>query len=164
MREVFYLKLVMLGLVLLVGASCTAMNTKVGGLLNFDTDLQLTFLVDADINPDDTNTPSPLFIRMYELKSPNMFNKANFIDLFERDAEALGADMVSKQRLKHIEPGETREASFVLNKETKYVGLYAEFLQYKNSKYKLVIPVAQTNVISSDATIKMSGNRIIIVQ
>jgi type VI secretion system protein VasD len=137
------------------------MNTKVGGLLNLDTDLQLTFQAAADINPDDNRTPSPLFIRMYELKSTNMFNKANFIDIFERDAEVLGADMVNKQRLKHVRPGEIRETSFVLSEETKYVGLYAEFLRYKDAKYKLIIPVAQTNVVSSSAKIKITSNRLV---
>lgn len=164
MQASFVSRLIIPVVLLLASASCTTMNTKVGGLLNLDTDLKLDFVVGADVNPDDNKTPSPLFVRMYELKSPDMFNKANFIDIFERDAEALGADMVSKQRLKHIKPGETREANFVLSKETRYVGLFAEFLRYKNSKYKLVIPVAQTNVISSSATIKISGNRLQIIK
>jgi type VI secretion system protein VasD len=90
-----------------------------------------------------------------------MFNKANFIDIFERDAEVLGADMVNKQRLKHVRPGEIRETSFVLSEETKYVGLYAEFLRYKDAKYKLIIPVAQTNVVSSSAKIKITSNRLV---
>ena len=162
MRIWHIIKYIVFSLAFLASTSCTTINTKVGGLLNLDTDLKLTFVVDADVNPDDNKTPSPLFVRMYELKSPKMFNKANFIDIYERDSEVLGADMIDKQRLKHIRPGETREASFVLNKDTKYVGLFAEFLKYKDSKYKLVIPVAQTNVVSSSATIQLSGNRLII--
>lgn len=160
MRSLLYIKTILAGVLLLSTMSCSTLNTKVGGLLNLDTDLTLTFLAEADVNPDDNKTPSPLFVRLYELKSPNMFNKANFIDIFERDAEVLGADMVSKQRLRHIRPGETRKTEFVLGKETKYVGLYAEFLQYKNAKYKIVIPVDQTNVISTSASIAISGNRL----
>jgi len=143
----------------MIGTSCTTINTKVGGFLNLDTDLSLTFIVDADINPDDKKIPSPLIIRMYELRSPNMFKKSNFIDIYEKDAEILGADMIAKKRLKYMEPGETRETSFVLSNETKYVGLYAEFLEYKDAEYKLVIPIAQTNVISSSAEIRLSGNK-----
>ena len=93
-------------ILMLVGiSSCTTVNSKVGGMLNLDTDLKLTFKVDADINPDDSNTPAPLFVRMYELKSTKMFDKADFIGLFERDKELLGADMISKQRLKRLKPG-----------------------------------------------------------
>jgi len=155
-----------LGIIILSMASvaCTTVNSKVGGLLNLDTDLMLAFSVDADINPDDTKTPSPLFIRLYELKSPKMFTKANFIDLFERDKEALGADMINKQKLKRIKPGEGREENFVLSKETKYVGLYAEFLQYRNAAYKVIIPVTPNNVVSTSATIQLSGNRMVVYE
>jgi len=157
------IKLTIIGLVFLSGTACTALNTKVGGILNLDSDLLIAFFVDADVNPDDNKIPSPLIIRMYELKSPNIFKKANFIDIYEKDTEVLGADLVAKQQLKPIQPGENRKVSFVLNKETKYVGFFAEFLQYKNAEYKLIIPIAQTNVFSSSADIRLSGNKLILM-
>ncbi|NOY73135.1 MAG: type VI secretion system lipoprotein TssJ [Gammaproteobacteria bacterium] len=157
------IRLTMIGLVLLAGTACTALNTKVGGMLDLDSDLLITFSVDADVNPDDNKISSPLIIRMYELKSPNIFKKANFIDIYEEDAEVLGADLVAKQQLKPIQPGENRKVSFVLNKETEYVGFFAEFLQYKNAEYKLIIPIAQTNVFSSSADIKLSSNKLILM-
>ncbi len=152
-----------MSLVLFTATACTTLNTKVGGMLDLDSDLVLSFFVDADVNPDDNKIPSPLIVRMYELKSPNIFKKANFIDVYEKDAEVLGADLVARQQLKPIQPGENRKVSFVLNKETKYVGLFAEFLQYKNADYKLIIPIAQTNVFSSSADIKLSGNKLILM-
>lgn len=158
------IKSLLFGLAILINASCSTINTKVGGLLDLDTDLHVDFFVEANVNPDDNKTPSPLIIRMYELKSPKTFENANFIDIYERDAEVLGDDMITKQKLKPIKPGKNRQANFVLSKETKYVGLYAEFLKYKDAKYKLIIPVAQTNIISSSAKIQLSDNRIIILK
>ena len=151
------------GLAIAVNA-CTTMNTKVGKMLNLDTDLKLSFKVDADINPDDQKTPSPLFIRLYELKSTKMFDRANFLDLFERDKETLGADMIAKQRLKRIKPGEDADVSFVLDEKTEFVGLYAEFSQYKNSSFKVVIPIAAHNVIASSATIHIAGNTLSVLK
>ncbi len=145
-------------------SACTSLNTKVGGVFNMDTDLVLTFKADADINPDDKKRPSPLFLRMYELKSTKQFAKANFIDLYERDAEVLGADMVAKQTLKRLKPGDERKDSFVLKPETRYVGLVAEFLQYKDAKFKLIIPIAPTNVFASSAVVRISGNIISIAK
>lgn len=141
--------------------SCTSVNSKVGGMLNLDTDLLVTFNVDSDINPDEKNRPSPLFVRMYQLKSPKMFNKADFINLYERDKEVLGADLVTKHKLKRFKPGESREELFVLDENTQFIGLYAEFLRYRNATYKLIIPVTAHNVIKNSATITISGNRII---
>jgi len=154
-------KLIILLLAFIGLASCSSSSSKVGGILNLDTDLAITFEVDSDINPDDDNRPSPLFVRMYQLKSPKMFNKADFINLFERDKEVLGADLISKHKLKRFKPGESREEPFVLDENTLYIGLYAEFLNYRNATYKLVIPVTANNIISNSATIQISGNRII---
>lgn len=150
---------VMLSTVLLIALSaCSTMNTKIGGLLNLDTDLDLTFKADADINPDENNLPSPLFIRMYELKSDKQFKKADFIDIYERDKEVLGSDMIGKQRLKRLIPGETREKDFVLDPQTRFVGLYAEFQKYRNSSFKIIIPIEPTNVIASSSVVHVYGN------
>ena len=142
-------------------SSCSSINSSVGGFFNMDTDLEIKFKVDADVNPDDDKKPSPLFVRMYQLKSAKMFNKANFIDLYEKDKDVLGADMISKQKLHRIKPGESRSESFVLNKEANYIGLYAEFLQYKNSSFKLLIPVVPTNVIGTSEEVLIAGNKLV---
>lgn len=160
MKLFIWLKPITIVLVISAISACTSLNTKVGGVFKLDTDLKLAFKADADINPDDKKRPSPLFLRMYELKSTKQFEKANFIDLFERDGEVLGADMVAKQTLKRLKPGDERTDNHVLKPETRYVGLFAEFLQYKDAKFKLIIPVAQTNVFASSATISISGNAI----
>jgi type VI secretion system protein VasD len=153
-----------MGVLVTVLSACTSLNTKVGKMLNFDTDLTLTFKVDADINPDDQKTPSPLFIRMYELKSTKLFDSASFLDLFERDKETLGADMIAKQRLKRIKPGEDTDISFVLDAKTQFIGLYAEFSEYKNSSFKVVIPIASHNVVASSATIHIAGNALSVLK
>jgi len=145
-------------------SACTAINSGVGGYLGLDTDLKLTFRVDADVNPDERNKPSPLFIRLYELKSTKMFNNADFIDIYERDKEVLGADLIAKQKLKRLTPGESREDSFVLDKKTRYVALFAEFLQYRDAEYRVIIPVVPNNVVSTTATVQISGNSIKVVE
>lgn len=155
-----YKVMVLAGLVFLLPA-CSSINSSVGGFFNMDTDLEIKFKVDADINPDDDKKPSPLFVRMYQLKSAKMFNRANFIDLYEKDKDVLGADMISKQKLRRMKPGESRTENFVLNKETHYIGLYAEFLQYKKSSFKLLIPVVPTNVIGTSEDVLIAGNKLV---
>lgn len=149
------------GVILLVVLSaCSTMNTKIGGLLNLDTDLDLKFTADANINPDDNNSPSPLYVRMYELKSDKLFKRADFLDIYERDKTVLGSDMIAKHRLKRIVPGEHREKDYVLDKNTHYVGLFAEFQRYKNATFKVIIPVDPTNVVASTSAVHVSGNTI----
>jgi type VI secretion system protein VasD len=157
-------KLLSIVTVALTLASCTSVNSKVGGFLDLDTDLKLRFVVDNSVNPDDSKVSSPLIVRMYELKSIKAFENANFIDLYERDSEVLGKTMITEQSLKPIQPSEDRTARFVLSKGTKFVGLYAEFLQYEDAKYKVIIPVAETNVVSSTAKVQLTENKMIILK
>ena len=157
-------KLFALGAVLLTLASCTSVNTKVGGLLDLDTDLKLSFIVEKNVNPDDNKVSSPVIVRMYELKSTKAFENANFIDLYERDSEILGKTMITEQALKPIQPSEDSTAKFVLSKGTKYIGLYAEFLQYEDAKYKVIIPVAETNVVTSTAKVQLVDNKMVLLK
>lgn len=143
-------------------SSCESIKSTVGGVLNLDTDVSMQFLVDADINPDETGLPSPLFVRMYELKSSNMLNKANFLDIYERDEEILGADLVVQHKLKRFKPGENRTDEFVLDPETKFVGLFAEFFDFKTSSYKLLIPVVSNNIFENGVVIRISENKLIL--
>lgn len=144
--------------------ACTSSKSRVGSVLNLDTDLKLTFEVDSNINPDENKRPSPVFVRFYQLKSGTAFNKADFIDLYERDDELLGGDIVSKQVLKPIAPGETRTERFVLETGVQQIALYAEFFQYRGSNYKVIIPVTENNIIRNAVTVKISGTDISIVK
>lgn len=154
-------KLAFIAALLTALTACQSMNATVGGYLNLDTDLKIEFKVDADINPDELGKASPLFIRMYELASNKMMKKADFIEIYERDKEVLGADMITVHKLKRIKPGESRTEHFVLDKKTNYVALYAEFLEFKDSKFKLIIPVVANNVIRNSVVIRVSGNELI---
>lgn len=146
--------------------ACASGNKSVvGGYFGLDTDVSIEFLVDADSNPDELGVGSPLFVRMYELSNPKMIQKADFIDLYEQDEKTIGADLVGDvHRLKRFKPGEGRVEKFVLDEKTKYIALYAEFLQFKDSKFKLVIPVVANNVFINTAVIRISGNQMLLHQ
>ncbi len=148
-------------IVMLSTSACSSLNSAVGGIFGADTDLTLTFKVESDINPDENKRPSPLIVRMYELKSNKLFNKADFIDIYEQDEATLGADFIAVQKLKRLKPGEDRENSFVLDEKTRFVALYAEFFNYKNARYKVIIPVVQHDVIGTTININVSSNKIL---
>lgn len=157
-------KIIYTVIVMLLLTSCSVVNTKVGGVFDLDTDFKLSLVVEENVNPDDSRIPSPVIVRMYELKSTKLFENANFIDLYERDAEVLGKSLIAQQVLKAIKPGEVRSENFVLSKGTEFIGLYVEFLHFENVKYKVTIPIAQTNIVSSSAKVRLSENTISILK
>jgi type VI secretion system protein VasD len=141
-------------------AACTKVNGT-GKTIGLDTDLKLVFQADNDINPDAKNRPSPVFVRMYELKSPMIFHQADFMTLYNKDKAVLEADFVNKQDLKIFVPGDKREANFVLTPGTKYVALFAEFLQYQNANYKVIFEVTPGNIVGNRVFVKITGNHIV---
>ncbi len=157
-------KVFLLVLMLLTLISCSSSKSRVGGVLNLDTDLKLTLQISSDINPDDNNRPSPVFVRFYQLKSTTAFDKADFIDIYERDKEVFGGDIVSKQTLKPLVPGETRIERLVLEPGTRAIAIYAEFSQYAGSTYKVTFPVTENNVIRNAETVQISGRTLSLVK
>ncbi len=130
----------------------------VGKTLNLDTDLSLTIKSATNINPDDAAKPSPLFVRFYQLKSKDLFENANFIDLYERDQEMFGADIISKKELKRLTPGELREESFVLDSDTQYVALFSEFFKFEESEYLVIVPIQTNNVFKDKIVVNITSN------
>lgn len=150
--------------VVLSVASCSSSKEKPALPIVVDTEIFLEIKAKDNINPDDNNIPSPLFVRLYELKSEKTFMKANFLDLYEKDKKILGEDMLAKHELKHLIPGENSINNYTLEKDSQYVGLYAEFVQYQNSGYKLIVPVVKSVDGKMSVVISVSGNNIEIYQ
>jgi type VI secretion system protein VasD len=142
--------------------SCTKVNSGVVGMFDLDTDLKLVLIGGKDINPDEKHSPSPLFIRFYELSSDQAFNRADFLELYEKDDALLGKDLIAKRELNRLVPEEIQEEHFVLDPNTRYVGLFAEFFEYKNSRFKVIFPVTSKNVIRNTVRIDVTGNQLLL--
>lgn len=163
MENKFVFKVLVINILVCVLSACTTVNSKVGGVFGLDTDLTLTVDVLSDINPDEANEPKPLTLRIYELKSDSLINKADFISLYDRDQATLGADFLTPPKIEYIEPGVDRVLKFVTSEEARYIAIYAEFYRYKDANYKVVFPVTVNNVIRNAVKIKISGNTIALV-
>ncbi len=157
MRTHFFKLAIALCLTLAVGG-CARLNSGVFGTFNLDTDLRLEFEVASNINPDERQSPSPVFVRLYELRSDKRFAQGDFFDLYHDAKAVLGDDLISSKELHRLVPGETRSERLVLNPETRYVALFAEFYQYKDARNKVVFAVTPQNVVQNTARIQIERN------
>lgn len=160
MHKIWVLTVMLIGL--LGASSCTRVNESVGAVLDLDTDVRIDFRATEDINPDEKHTPSPVVIRFYELQSDIAFRQADFIGLFEQDEELLGKDLISKRELNVLLPGDRRSDKIVVDENTRYVGLFAEFFEFRNAKYKLVFPVTSNNVVSNSVQVLVRDNELLL--
>jgi type VI secretion system protein VasD len=118
------------------------------------TKLDLTLNGSDQLNPDLHGRPSPIVLRLIELKHPVSFETADFFSLYQRPKEALSPDMVVLEELE-LRPGEQRELKLSVQPGSRYVGVLAAYRDLPESNWRLVIPLQErernSSVLSLDA-------------
>ena len=95
----------------------------------------------AQLNPSINKRPSPLVLRVYELKNATAFNSADFVALYERDKAELAADIVSREEI-ILQPGETRPvAAKTLAPEVKFIAVMGAFRELERAQWRSVASV-----------------------
>jgi type VI secretion system protein VasD len=92
------------------------------------------------LNPSVSQRPSPLLLRVYELKSPTAFNQADFMSMYQSDQAALASDLVARDEVM-LQPGETRPYKKQLAPETRFIGVIAAYRDLEQATWRVVVPV-----------------------
>jgi type VI secretion system protein VasD len=94
----------------------------------------------ANLNPSVSDRPSPLRMRVYELKSAAAFNQADFMSLYQSDQAALGPDLTGREEFV-LQPGEARPWVKTLGPETRFIGIVALYRDLEKAVWRTVLPV-----------------------
>ncbi len=138
-------------LVLLAGCSTLSPYSHV-------TKLNLKLTASDQLNPDLNGRPSPIVVRLFELKHPVAFENADFFSLYERAKESLAPDMVATEELE-LRPGEIIELKLSLEEGSRYVGVLAAYRDLPDTKWRYTLQVAPMEVTDADLTLNQSGIR-----
>lgn len=93
-----------------------------------------------NVNPDNSGRPSPVIVKVYEMRGDLAFRQSDFQTLFETPMRVLGASLVAADELTFV-PGEARVVEYAPMPETRYVGVLAGFRQMERAKWRAVIRV-----------------------
>lgn len=99
-----------------------------------------TIQASAQINPSASKRPSPLLVRVYELKSEAAFNASDFMSLYQRDQAALAADLIAKEEYV-LNPGETKTFAKTLAPDTRFLGVVAAYRDIEHAKWRSVVAI-----------------------
>lgn len=99
-----------------------------------------TIQASAQINPSASKRPSPLLIRIYELKSAAAFNAADFMSLYQRDQAELAADLLAKEEFV-LSPGETKTFAKTLAPDTRFLGVVAAYRDLEHAKWRSIVAI-----------------------
>lgn len=120
----------------------------------------------AQVNPNSSGRPSPIHVRIFQLKEDGAFMDADFWALVDKETETLGASLV--QRLEFdLTPGESKDFPLKVSPEARVLGVMAEFADYRNAQWRVVAKAPNktlTDVIKKDrVTIGIDKNKASIV-
>jgi len=140
-----------------VAAAALALSV-VAGCLGLPTRIEATIAAADDLNPDYKGRPSPLVVRIYQLKSDLAFNNASFFALYDNDQVELGADLLGKEEIE-LRPGEDTVYSRELGEETRFVGILAGYRDIDNASWRAITEIKKgktTEVTLDFARLKVS--------
>ncbi|WP_260958446.1 type VI secretion system lipoprotein TssJ [Pseudomonas citri] len=132
-------------------AGCTTLSP-----FSTKTKLNLTLAATDRLNPDLNGRPSPVVVRLFELKHPVAFESADFFSLYERARQALSPDLVSSEELE-LRPGETVALRLEIARGGRYVGVLAAYRDLPHSQWRYTLPVAVARLTEANLTLDEDG-------
>ena len=99
-----------------------------------------TVVASPQVNPSASRRPSPILVRVYELKSAAAFNGADFMSLYQRDQASLAADMLAKEEFT-LSPGESKAFAKTLAPDTRFLGVVGAYRDLEHAKWRSVVPI-----------------------
>lgn len=123
------------------------------------TKLDLTLTAGDAVNPDLHGRPSPVVLRLIELRHPVAFENADFFSLYARAEQTLPKDWVSSEELE-MRPGERQALKLSLEPQSRYLGVLVAYRDLPHVQWRLVLPVAPAQLTRADLVLDQAGIRI----
>lgn len=118
------------------------------------TEISASISTSTQANPDNSGRPSPIVVRIYELKDLGAFDAADFNTLFREDKSALGGDLVHREEY-HMLPGTQRSYRRKPPADTQYLAVMAGYRKINQAIWKASVPIPQNQ--ASHITILMDA-------
>ncbi|MEB0079622.1 type VI secretion system lipoprotein TssJ [Pseudomonas sp. CCI3.2] len=120
------------------------------------TKLDLTLTASDQLNPDLNGRPSPIVVRLIELKNPVAFENADFFSLYERPKETLTPDLVTSEELE-LRPGESLDLKLSVDSGSRYVGVLAAYRDLPETKWRYVVQLTPTERTHATLRLDQAG-------
>lgn len=127
---------------MLLLALCTLLALTGCSPFSSTTKLDLTLEGSPRLNPDINDRPSPIVVRLIELRNPVAFENTEFFSLYQRPREVLTPDLVSLEELE-LRPGDKRSYKLSTQAESRYIGVLAAYRNLPEANWRYVIPLKQ---------------------
>jgi type VI secretion system protein VasD len=108
----------------------------------------MTLAVSPDANPDANGRPSPVVVRVYQLKTDAAFKGAEFFALFDDEEKVLGPELISRDEFQ-LDASEKRTIDITVAGDTRFVGAVAAFRDIRNAQWRGLVPAPKKGLTVS---------------
>lgn len=116
----------------------------------------LTIAADPDANPDPSGRPSPVVVRVYQLRADAAFSKADFFSLYDDEQKALGQELISRDEFR-LSPSEKRTIDVAVADATRFVGAIAAYRDIRNAEWRGVLAAPKGALV-----LRVERNRVVL--
>ena len=88
-----------------------------------------------DVNPDPGGRPSPVVVRVYQLRSLDIFKHADFFAIYDNEVATLGQSYVQRNEFE-LQPGMKKDYRYSIDPSAKYIGVLAAFRDLDNARWR----------------------------
>ncbi|KOP60707.1 type VI secretion protein [Pseudomonas coronafaciens pv. porri] len=134
MRFFFRRLPLLLLLSLLAGCSVLSPYSK-------QTRLDISVIADNQLNPDINGRPSPVVIKLLELKRPTTAESMDFFSLYQRTEDVLANDLAASE-IVELRPGDRIELKLKLHEGSRYFAVLAAYRSLSETRWRHVIQVS----------------------
>ena len=122
------------------------------------TNVNLTLISQADLNPDVNKRPSPVDIRIYQLRNSNAFMHAKFFDLYPDPQKDYSSDII-KEHIVEIGTNQTKEMDIELDEKTQYLGFIIAYYDIEHAQWR---DIRQVSAIDAPLSLHLNARDFLI--
>lgn len=103
-------------------------------------------IASRNVNPDSRGRPSPVVVRIYQLRGDSRFMAASFFALYQRERATLGSSLI-KRTERTVFPGQQVRLALALSPETRFLGVAAAYRDVRTARWRAVVGVPKKSLL-----------------
>lgn len=116
---------------------------------------QATVVASANANPDPGGQPSPVVVRIYQLRGESKFMNAGFFALYDHERQTLGSSFITRDE-RTVFPGQRVQLDLALSPQARYLGVLAAYREVRTARWRAVVGVPEKSLLKLLASRRVS--------
>lgn len=93
-----------------------------------------------DLNPDGSGRPSPVKLRVYQLRADTAFMAADYFAIFDNEKATLEKDLVSRTEYE-LDPSDYKKLGITVAPDTRFIGVVAAYREIEKARWRALAPI-----------------------